>query len=87
MFTHAEWYDQSINWATRFQCEIPVLVHVLGPPGGGLLDAGCGSGRQVCALAKRGYHVVGVDASEEMLAVARRTAARDSIKAQFTAPT
>ena len=75
-FTDAQWYDQSINWGARLGREVPVLIDVLGPPGaGGLLDAGCGTGRQACALASRGYRVVGADAEEAMLAIAR-TAAR-----------
>ncbi len=37
-----------------------------------VLDAGCGTGRVAIELASRGYEVVGVDASESMLATARR---------------
>jgi ubiquinone/menaquinone biosynthesis C-methylase UbiE len=40
------------------------------------LDVGCGTGRLAEALAARGARVWGVDPSEEMLAVARRTAGR-----------
>jgi SAM-dependent methyltransferase len=38
-----------------------------------LLDLGCGTGRHDLLLAKRGLGVVGVDRSEEMLDVARRS--------------
>ena len=37
-----------------------------------VLDAGCGTGRVAIELCKRGYEVVGADASESMLAIARR---------------
>ncbi len=75
IFTDAEWYDRSINWAARLEREIPVLLDVFGLPGeGGLIDAGCGTGRQTIALAQRGYAIVGTDASEEMLELARRHA-------------
>ncbi len=82
--TEAEWYDLSIDWNARLRREIPVLVEVFGPPGGGgLLDAGCGTGHQASALSQRGYRVVGADLSEEMLAVARRTADRNEPKPTF----
>jgi len=72
----AEWYDRSINWSARLERELPALIDVFGPPGnGGLVDAGCGTGRQALALAARGYRVVGADLSDEMLQIARRAAA------------
>lgn len=71
-FDSAEWYDRSINWSARIGREIPVLMDVFGPPGqGGLLDAGCGTGRQAHALGERGYRVVGADLNEHMIEVAR----------------
>ena len=70
-----EWYDRAINWSKRLKREVPVLAEVLGPPGkGGVIDAGCGPGRQACALAERGYRVVGIDNSAEMIELARRRA-------------
>jgi SAM-dependent methyltransferase len=40
-------------------------------PGGRILDAGCGPGRDALAFAKRGYEVVGFDASSAMVRLAR----------------
>jgi SAM-dependent methyltransferase len=40
-------------------------------PGGRILDAGCGPGRDTLAFAERGYEVVAFDASEEMVRFAR----------------
>lgn len=42
------------------------------PRGARAVDVGCGTGRAVAELADRGMRAVGVDISEEMLAVARR---------------
>ena len=44
-----------------------------------VLDLGCGTGGHALVLADRGYEVVGVDRSEEMLALARRKAAGKSV--------
>ncbi len=84
LFAHAEWYDRTINWSARLSREIPVLLDVFGPPAtGSILDAGCGTGHQACALSGRGYHVVGADAGEEMLNLARRTAQAESKEVKF----
>ena len=80
----AEWYDRSINWEARFGRELPVICHALGPPGaGGVVDAGCGTGRHAVALAGRGYSVTGADASEAMIKLARRHADEHGASARF----
>lgn len=43
------------------------LFPVSFPPGGRVLDVGCGSGRDVHALLQAGYDATGVDGSESML--------------------
>jgi len=48
------------------------LVEQLLPAPARVLDAGCGTGRLGARLADRGYDVVGCDADEAMVAVARR---------------
>ena len=84
LFSRADWYDKTINWSARLKREIPVLIDVLGPPsGGGIIDAGCGSGRQACALVERGYRAVGADASDEMLQLARAHARAASLEIEF----
>ncbi len=52
--------------------EQPIVQQILaGLPVGVALDAACGTGRHAAHLAKLGHHVIGVDSSPEMLAVAR----------------
>ena len=40
-------------------------------PGGSVLDAGCGNGRHAALLEERVHHAVGLDASRNLLSVAR----------------
>ena len=52
--------------------EVDVLVEALGlVPGQRILDVGCGPGRHVHELARRGLEVVGIDISESFVALAR----------------
>jgi 2-polyprenyl-3-methyl-5-hydroxy-6-metoxy-1,4-benzoquinol methylase len=48
-----------------------------------ILDVGTGTGRAALLLAREGAHVTGVDASGEMLAVARRRATEEGVAVRF----
>ena len=48
-----------------------------------ILDVGTGTGRAALLLARGGAHVTAVDASEEMLAVARQRAAEQKVRVRF----
>jgi SAM-dependent methyltransferase len=58
------------------------LVEVVAPPGP-VADFGCGPGAHALALARRGYDVVGLDASPRMVETARRRAASENLCARF----
>jgi len=58
------------------------LADVVAPPGP-IADLGCGPGAHALALARRGYHVAGVDGSPRMVQVARTRAAREEVDASF----
>jgi SAM-dependent methyltransferase len=63
-------YDEPGN--QLIDLEQPVVHRILGGlPAGDALDAGCGTGRHTAELVRLGHRVIGVDASPEMLAVAR----------------
>lgn len=61
-----------------------VIASFLGPlEGVRVLDVGTGTGRAAIALASRGACVTGIDASDEMLAVARRRAGDAKVDVHF----
>ena len=70
------WGDRPGAWAVSEQQQAPVyeqaLRHVGIEPGDRVLDLGCGTGVFLRMCADRGALVAGLDASERLLAVARR---------------
>lgn len=48
-----------------------------------ILDIGCGTGRHSIELARRGYHVTGVDLSASMLSMASKKAAEANVRVDF----
>jgi SAM-dependent methyltransferase len=64
--------------------EVDFLVDALElTPGQRVLDVGCGPGRHSLALARRGFTVLGVDASTEFIDLARAAAVAESLDAAF----
>jgi len=82
-------YDRFVNWHNRLAFELPFLLKQLGSvspqPGAPLrvLDAACGTGQHVIALAKKGLDVTGADLSSEMIAVARTNATAADLDLRF----
>ncbi|MBA7628024.1 Glycine/sarcosine N-methyltransferase [subsurface metagenome] len=48
-----------------------------------IIDVGCGTGRHAIILAKKGYTILGVDISKEMLKIARENAERENVQVDF----
>ena len=71
-------FDLFIDRPVRKECKTLAawLVERGVLPGSELLDAGCGTGRYVTELARRGYVVHGIDLSVELIDVARRSIER-----------
>ncbi len=48
-----------------------------------ILDIGCGTGRHSRELAKRGYHITGIDLSSSLITRAKEIAVRDGLSIDF----
>ena len=60
-----------------------VLASANCPPGGRILDVGCGPGRHSIELAQRGFTVVGIDPSASMIAAAKERASEAGVSPEF----
>lgn len=60
-------YERRADYLERLFAESRIPVHTV-------LDLACGTGTLTCLLARRGYEMIGVDGSEEMLAQAQQKA-------------
>ena len=74
--------DQVFTQNTKAEIEF-ILEQALTPPGGDILDLGCGTGRHAVALAARGFCVTAVDISGGMLALARQRAQAAGVDIDF----
>jgi hypothetical protein len=81
---HAALYDLAFRW--DIEAEVDWLLERLGPGCRSILEPGCGSGRVLEPLARRGLEAVGIDRSPAMveLARARRGAAAEVVLADMT---
>ena len=71
--TRQDWnriYQKTTSWE-NYPCSVDTVVAGLVQSPARILDLGCGSGRNMRALANRGYHVYGVDLSEVALGKAK----------------
>ena len=70
----ARHYDAALAGAPLLDADVRFVAEHCPRPGL-LFDLGCGTGRLLLPFARRGYRVLGVDLSAEMLTVAREKAA------------
>jgi len=89
-----QWYEQLFeNYGNKYDSE-PFTQGTLGEcdflekeidkdASKKILDIGCGTGRHTIELTKRGYNVVGVDLSENMLQKAREKASAANLTIRF----
>jgi len=80
---HAPIYEDNVFTKNTVN-EVDYLLDELHlPPGGAVLDVGCGTCRHAVELAKRGYAVTGLDLSSEMLSRAADAARAEKVHVEW----
>jgi SAM-dependent methyltransferase len=86
-----DWYETAFTgmsaemaWTERTEQEIRRALTMLRPQGGErILDLACGTGRHSLELVRQGFSVVGVEISSELVEIANKDAAAQSLEATF----
>lgn len=85
-----DWYVSAfadtadMTWTDRTEAEVERAMRMLKPTGGErVLDLACGSGRHSVELKRRGFEVVGVDISPELLDIAKRHSEEEGLDVSF----
>jgi ubiquinone/menaquinone biosynthesis C-methylase UbiE len=74
----AHGYDESLAGSSLFEVDQRFAAQYFERPGR-LVDLGCGTGRLLARFARRGYWVLGIDLSEEMLKEVGKRTAREAV--------
>lgn len=98
VYRHPRYYAIGYRWNTEAECDFieaslrqygPAPATATGGPGPAnakrLLDIGCGAGRHLLELAKRGYDMTGVDIHPEMVAYVQEEARKANLPVRATA--
>ncbi len=71
---HYDMFSKNMDYKKRTEYLCTLLSRAGAKAGDTLLDLACGTGTYTCALLQCGYDVIGIDASADMLGVAREKA-------------
>jgi SAM-dependent methyltransferase len=78
---HATEFCENTASVDMSELYVPFLREI--PSGGRILDAGCGSGRDSLAFMQKGYQVVSIDASSEMVAATSKLTGQPALLMRF----
>jgi len=78
-------YDSDNPFLRRMRDSVWRILRAEMPPGGRLLDLGCGPGLDAIHMAQAGHSVVAMDWSPQMVEVTRQQAAHAGVAARVTA--
>lgn len=81
VYEHPHYYDLGYRFNTPSECDfIEACLKAHGPETTSrLLDIGCGSGRHLIELARRGYDVEGIDSSDAMIIYLQKKAQQEEV--------
>ena len=81
VYRHPRYYAIGYRWNTEAECDfIEASLKAYGPAHAKrVLDIGCGAGRHLLELAKRGYQATGVDIHPEMVAYTQEEAKQSKL--------
>jgi len=79
----ARWYDRTTRKALADFKALADRIAALLPPGAEILEIAPGPGFLSIELAKRGFHVRGVDISKSFVVIARKNAAAECVNVPF----
>ena len=84
VYRHPRYYALGYRWNTEAECDFleACLASYYDGKATRVLDIGCGSGRHLFELARRGYQPTGIDLSEEMVAYVNDQAQRQRLPVQ-----
>ena len=81
VYAYPQYYDIGYRWRTVEECDFleACFDRFASIPVHAVLDAGCGSGRHLRELARRGFRAIGFDPQPEMVQFVREQARRDEL--------
>ncbi len=81
VYDYPAYYDIGYRWNSKAECDFleAAFARYARRPVRRLLDIGCGSGRHLLEMARRGCRGVGCDASEAMVRFVRQRAAKEEL--------
>ena len=76
VYSYPRYYAIGYQWNTKAECDFleTLLSEPLGRKAGAILDIGCGAGRHLLEMARRGYQATGFDLRPEMAAFVQEEA-------------
>jgi len=82
VYQFPRYYAIGYQWNTKAECDFveACLETHRGRKGGRILDIGCGAGRHLLELAKRGYQASGFDVRQEMVTFVHEEAKKARLK-------